>query len=86
MSIADHSLETPATIPAVRVRAGSAEFDILTLDEALSFAQANPHPRGDYDGLIRRLQIATDPEDVIEAGNAFRWWAESNGIAVEPHA
>ncbi|GLK86146.1 hypothetical protein [Ancylobacter defluvii] len=84
MSNADHAFDSPAVISAVRVRAGSAEFDITTLDEALAFAQANPHAKGDYDGLIRRLQSAVDPDDVTEAGNAFRWWAESNGIAVEP--
>lgn len=85
MSILDHiHYAKSATIPAVRVRAGSAMFDIDTLDEALAFAQANPHPRGDYDGLIRRLQSATDPDEVTEAGNAFRWWAESNNVAAGP--
>ncbi|MFK8252953.1 hypothetical protein [Ancylobacter terrae] len=69
-----------AAIPMVRVRAGSAVFDIDTLDEALSFAMANPRPKGDYKGLIRRLQAATDPGDVVEAGEAFSWWAESNAL------
>ena len=85
MSVLDHiHTAQAATIPTVRVRAGSAVFDIGTLDEALAFAQANPHPKGDYDGLIRRLQSATNPEDITEAGNAFRWWAESNELVADP--
>ena len=85
MSVLDHIHTTQAAaIPTVRVRAGSAAFDIDTLDEALAFAQANPHQKGDYEGLIRRLQSATDPEDITEAGNAFRWWAESNELVVGP--
>ncbi|MCB4770203.1 hypothetical protein LGR54_16425 [Ancylobacter sp. Lp-2] len=74
---------TSVAIPAIRVHAGSATFDITTLEEALAFARANPHRKGDYDGLIRRLQSAADPDDVLEAGNAFVWWAESNDLVGE---
>lgn len=73
-----------ALIPPLRVRAGTAVFEIDTLDEALAFAHANPHPRGDFEGMIRRLQSADHLEEVIEASNAFHWWAESNGLIVEP--
>ncbi|MCB4768980.1 hypothetical protein LGR54_10225 [Ancylobacter sp. Lp-2] len=85
MPILDHMHTAEAVaIPVVRVRAGSAVFDIDSLDEALSFAQAHPHPRGDYDGLLHRLESATDAEDVMEAGHAFRWWAETNNIVAGP--
>ncbi|GAB4069597.1 hypothetical protein KHC28_24260 [Ancylobacter sonchi] len=85
MPILDHVYTAEsATIPVVRVHAGSATFDIATLDEALSFALANPHPGGDYDGLIRRLESAANDDDVIEAGNAFLWWAEANNIVAGP--
>ncbi len=80
----EHEITPPALAPPLRVRAGAAVFDIATLDEALSFARANPQPKGDYDGMIRRLQGAHEDGDVIEAGNAFRWWAEANAILVEP--
>jgi len=80
----EHEITPPALVPPLRVRAGENLFDIGNLDEALSFAQANPLPAGDYDGMIRRLQGAHEDGDVIEAGNAFRWWAQSNGILIEP--
>ncbi|MCS0502466.1 hypothetical protein [Ancylobacter mangrovi] len=80
MTIGEMQPAVPVPMPPVRVRAGSAVFDIDTLDEALAFAQANLHPRGDYDGLIRRLQSAADSEECLEAANAFIWWAEANGI------
>ena len=73
-----------ATIPMVRVRDGSVVFDIDTLDEALAFATAHPYPRGDYDEMIHQLESAVDPEDVIEAGHAFQWWAEANNVAAGP--
>ena len=81
----EHELTPPAFIPPLRVRAGENLFDIATLDEALAFAQGNPHQKGDYDGLIRRLQGAHEDGDVIEAGNAFRWWAQANDILIEAH-
>ncbi len=56
---------------------------IRTLDEALVFAERNPHPRGDYEGMIRRLQGAHLDEDLVEAANAFRWWCEANGLLDE---
>ncbi|MDF2620956.1 MAG: hypothetical protein K0S00_3615 [Xanthobacteraceae bacterium] len=74
----------PALIPPLRLRVGSGLVDIATLDEALRFAEENPHPKGDYEGMVRRLQGAHETEDLIEAGNAFRWWAESNALVVEP--
>ena len=73
----------PALIPPLRLRAGRELVDIATLDEALAFAERNPQPHGDYEGMIRRLQAASSTEDIIEAGNAFRWWAESNALIVE---
>jgi len=79
----EHEITPPALVPPLRVRAGENLFDIANLDEALSFAQANPHAKGDYDGLIRRLQGAHEDGDVIEAGNAFRWWAQANDILIE---
>ncbi|MBS7537806.1 hypothetical protein [Ancylobacter lacus] len=75
---------TTRLMPPLRVRAGSAVFEIETLEEALAFATANPQPKGDQEGLIRRLQAADSTEEVIEASNAFQWWAESNAILVEP--
>ncbi len=79
-------METTTTrlMPPLRVRAGRAVFEIETLEEALAFATANPQPKGDHDGLIRRLQAAASTDEVIEASNAFQWWAESNAILVPP--
>lgn len=73
----------PVLMPPLRVRAGRTIYDIATLDEALAFARANPYPKGDIEGLIRRLQSADDPDEMIEAGNAFLWWAQSNAILVD---
>lgn len=81
--IAPHEMIPPALMPPLRVRAGRAVYDIANLEEALAFVRANPYPRGDVEGLIRRLQSADDPDEIIEAGNAFRWWAEANAILVE---
>jgi len=74
----------PALIPPLRLRDGRSLTEIGTLDEALVFAETHPLPKGDYDGMLRRLQAAHETEDLIEAGNAFKWWAEANAILVEP--
>lgn len=60
-------------------------LEIASLDAALAFAEAHPHPKGDYDGLIRRLQSAATPAARVEAANAFRWWAQSNGLLADSH-
>ena len=69
-------------VPPLRLSGGDGVQEIATLDEALAFAEFNPHPRGDYEGMIRRLQGAHRAEDLVEAGHAFRWWAESNALLV----
>jgi len=68
----------------VRVRADDVAIRIDTLEQALRYARENPRPKGDYEGMIRRLEAASEPEDVLEAGDAFRWWAESNAPALRP--
>ncbi|MBB3772162.1 hypothetical protein FHS55_002774 [Angulomicrobium tetraedrale] len=73
----------PALIPPLRLRTEDGVAYVGSLDEALAFALTHTLPKGDYEGLIRRLEVAREREDVIEAGNAFRWWAQSNGILVE---
>ncbi|MCK0208338.1 hypothetical protein MWN33_09870 [Starkeya koreensis] len=66
--------------PPLRLAGRDGTEEITTLDEALVFAERNPHPKGDYEGMIRRLQGARGPEELVEAGNAFRWWAQSNAL------
>lgn len=73
----------PALTPPLTLRDGAAGVAIATLDEALAFAETHPHPRGDYEGMIRRLQGAHSTEEMIEAANAFNWWAQSNDLLVE---
>jgi hypothetical protein len=80
----EHSITPPSLIPPLRLRDGSRLVEIASLDEALLFAETHPLPKGDYEGMIRRLQGAHETGDLIEAGNAFKWWAESNAILVEP--
>lgn len=80
----ERTFTPPCLIPPLRLRDGAGLTEIASLDEALVFAETHPLPKGDYEGLIRRLQAARETEDVIEAGNAFKWWAESNAILVEP--
>lgn len=75
------SSTTAAFTPPLRLK-GEAMV-VRTLDEALVFAERNPHPEGDYEGMIRRLQGAHREEDLIEAANAFRWWCEANGLLDE---
>ncbi|WP_371347345.1 hypothetical protein [Ancylobacter sp. IITR112] len=74
---------TAVFAPPLRLKGEGETFVIGTLDEALAFAERNPHPQGDYEGMIRRLQGAHRAEDVIEAANAFRWWCEANGLLDE---
>lgn len=72
---------SPASFsPPLRLNLDGAETLIATLDEALVFAERNPLPEGDYEGMIRRLQGAHSADQMVEAANAFRWWAESNGL------
>jgi len=78
-----HIFTPPALQPPLRLRDGEGVTEIASLDAALVFAETHPLPKGDHEGLIRRLQAAREAEDVIEAGNAFRWWAESNDLLVE---
>lgn len=77
------SSTTAAFTPPLRLKGEAEAMVIRTLDEALVFAERNPHPEGDYGGMIRRLQGAHREEDLIEAANAFRWWCEANGLLDE---
>ena len=36
------------------------------------------------EGLVRRLEIASTPEQADEVGNAFRAWAEARGLLLVP--
>ena len=74
----------PSLVPPLRLRDGSRLVEIASLDEALLFAETHPLPKGDYEGMIRRLQGAHEQAERIEAANAFKWWAQSNAILVEP--
>jgi len=76
------NVSPPALTPPLQLRADGVITPIATLDEALLFAERHPLQQGDYPGLIRRLQSAGEPEDMVEAANAFRWWAEANGLLV----
>lgn len=71
-------------ISPLTLRDGDRLVEIGTLDAALLFAETRPHHQGDYEGMIRRLQAAHTQAQRIEASNAFKWWAESNGLLVEP--
>ncbi|GLK70827.1 hypothetical protein KHC23_18480 [Ancylobacter dichloromethanicus] len=66
--------------PPLRLTLDGDTADIATLDEALAFAETHPLPEGDYEGMVRRLQGAHSAEQQTEAANAFRWWAQSNGL------
>lgn len=72
--------DPPALTPPLRLRVGVYDVAIATLDDALAFAETNPFPKGDYEGMIRRLQGAHSTEEMVEAANAFSWWAQSNGL------
>lgn len=77
-------LSSPAAFsPPLRLKGAEAPALIGTLDEALVFAERNPRPEGDYEGMIRRLQGAHLAEDRTEAANAFRWWCEANGLLAD---
>ncbi|MDQ0510562.1 hypothetical protein [Ancylobacter amanitiformis] len=77
------ALTSPVLDPPLCLRTADGVAYVGSLDEALAFALTHPLPKGDFEGLIRRLEVAREREDVIEAGNAFRWWAQSNGILIE---
>lgn len=77
------SSTTAAFTPPLRLKGEAEAMVIRTFDEALVFAERNPHPEGDYEGMTRRLQGAHREEDLIEAANAFRWWCEANGLLDE---
>lgn len=77
------SSTTAAFTPPLRLKGEAEAVVIRTLDDALVFAERNPHPEGDYEGMIRRLQGAHREDDLIEAANAFRWWCEANGLLDE---
>ncbi|TCK16630.1 hypothetical protein EV667_4400 [Ancylobacter aquaticus] len=79
--IAPLSPTTPhAFDPPLSLTVNGDSVTVATLDEALSFAERHPLPEGDYEGMIRRLQGSHSAEAMTEAANAFRWWAQSNGL------
>lgn len=81
---ASRTTTPPAFVPPLRLRTDGGLTTVATLDEALRFAETTPLRKADYDGMIRRLQAAREAEDLTEAANAFRWWAEANGVLADP--
>jgi hypothetical protein len=59
---------------------------IRSLEAALRVVRryAGDNPDTLTEGLIRRLEIAATPEQADEAGNAFRAWAEAQGLLLIP--
>jgi hypothetical protein len=45
---------------------------------------AGTHPDPKTDSLLRRLEVASSPEEAETAGNAFRTWAEAHGLLLIP--
>jgi adenosylmethionine-8-amino-7-oxononanoate aminotransferase len=59
---------------------------IRSLEAALKVVQRHAGENRDHrtQGLIRRLESASTPEEADEAGKAFRAWAEEHGLLLVP--
>jgi hypothetical protein len=75
---------TLAFEPPLRL-AGSPIVFVRSLDDATGFLR-------DYDGhrpatrdlILRRLNAAATEQQIGEAAKTFRWWAEQEGLLLQP--
>jgi len=65
--------------------AGTPTVIISSLDEAADFVRSYQGARRPVrqDGVLHRLEGASTAEEQREAANAFRGWAESEGLLIE---
>lgn len=65
--------------PPLRIR--GYPRPILTLDDAERYMHEQTEGRGhNREGVLRRLQAASDPEADLYAGLAFKAWLEAEGL------
>jgi hypothetical protein len=71
--------------PPLRL-AGTPKVMISSLDEAADYVRAYTGARRpmSQDGVLRRLEGAGTAEQERDAADAFRGWAESEGLLIEP--
>jgi hypothetical protein len=66
------------------VRAPGGSRAIRTLDEALAYLRTtNAGEHANRTGVLFRLEGAHDPEERIDAANAFRGWLDATGLLIE---
>ena len=70
--------------PPLRL-AGRPEVLVSTIDEAVAFVRNYQGARRPMtqNGVLRWLQTASGLQAKREAGDAFRAWAESEGLLIE---
>ena len=70
--------------PPLRL-AGTPIVVVRSLDEAAAvlqdYAGRRPATR---DLILRRLNAASTEQETGEAAKAFRWWAEQEGLLIQP--
>jgi hypothetical protein len=71
--------------PPVHLRLHPDE-PIRSLDAAVNVVRthAGEHPDTRTEGLLRRLEAASTPEQADQAGQAFRAWAAEQGLLLVP--
>jgi hypothetical protein len=71
--------------PPLRL-AGAPAVTVASLDEAAEFVRAYQGARRPVlqDGVLHQLEGADSGDQQRDAANAFRAWAESEGLLIEP--
>jgi hypothetical protein len=71
--------------PPLRIRGFGVV--IHTLDEAEHFVHEHgPGHAHNWEGLLRRLQLASTPSDCAIAANAFKAWLEAENLLAAEQA
>ena len=70
--------------PALRL-AGTPVVFVRSLDDAIRvMREYNGHRRVTRDTILCRLTAASSAEQSCDAAESFRWWAEQEGLLLQP--
>jgi hypothetical protein len=70
--------------PALRL-AGTPTVFVRSLDDATRvLREYTGHRPATRDSILRRLTAASSERQSCEAAKSFRWWAEQEGLLLQP--
>jgi hypothetical protein len=70
--------------PALRI-VGTPTVFVRSFDDAARVLRAyTGHRPATRDSIMRRLAAASSEQQSCEAAKSFRWWAEQEGLLIQP--